>query len=333
MRHFLSAAYRISGHEHDFGKMTLGNRMVNVDVFPMGINYEKYAFPDISFDAGDGAFKVKQLSKGKKLILSIDRLDYTKGIPQRIEAFEQFIVDNPQYHGKVSLVLIVVPSRSNVDQYREIKEAVDSLVGRINGAIGTFNWMPVQYFYRSLDFTELIALYKEADIALITPLRDGMNLVAKEYIASKEESKKGVLILSEMAGAANELVDALMVNPQDKKDISAALLTALEMNEKEQRWRLENMQQKLKKNNVRWWASNFLKEQNNLMKAQKHHHINRLTDEQRESMIASYRQAKRCLLMLDYDGTLMGFQPDPQAVVPDEELNFHSYPIDFKTRE
>ena len=320
MRHFLSAAYRITGHEHDFGKMTVGNRMVNVDVFPMGINYEKYAFPKVLFDKDEGPFKIKQLSKGKKLIVSIDRLDYTKGIPQRIRAFQQFIEENPQYLGKVSLILIVVPSRSNVDQYREIKHDVDTLVGQINGDLGTFEWTPIQYFYRSLGFPDLIALYKTADIALITPLRDGMNLVAKEYIASKEESKKGVLILSEMAGAANELVDALIVNPQDTKDISLALLKAMEMNENEQRWRIENMQQKLKKNNVRSWATHFLKEQQKLMKAQKHQNINRLSEEQLQEMISSYRAAKNCLIILDYDGTLMQFQNDPQAVVPDEEL-------------
>ena len=242
MRHFLSAAYRIAGYEHNFGRLTLGKRLVNVEVFPMGIDYEKYAFPSrdaLKSDVTDAKRITERLeAKKRKIILSIDRLDYTKGIPVRLKAFECFLERHPEYRGKVSLIMIVVPSRSNVDQYKDLKDEVDTLVGRIDGRFRTFGWSPIQYYYRSFKFTDLCALYQVADIAMITPLRDGMNLVAKEYIATKEESKKGVLILSEMAGAANELTEALLVNPTDQNDMVRNIKVALEMPQKEQRRRL-----------------------------------------------------------------------------------------------
>jgi trehalose 6-phosphate synthase/phosphatase len=320
MRHFLSAVYRISGHEHHFGKLTIDNRLVSVDVFPMGINYQKYAQPELDIYKDDGSVKIKQLAKENKLVISIDRLDYTKGIPQRLKAFEHFMSKNPQYHGKVSLVMVVVPSRANVDQYKELKEEVDTLAGRINSTYGTFDWVPIRYFYRSLNFGELITLYEQADIAMITPLRDGMNLVAKEYIACKEKSKKGVLILSEMAGAANELTEALIVNPQDRNDMARNLVIALEMNEKEQCWRLEQMQEKLKNYDVKHWAATFIKEQVSLMELQKHNDAKRFTESDYQELSTAFAKADQKLLLLDYDGTLMNFHPDPQAVVPDAPL-------------
>ena len=320
MRHFLSAAYRISGYEHQFGRITQKGRVVNVDVFPMGIDYQKYAEPQLDLFRDDGSVKVRQLAKGRKLIISIDRLDYSKGIPQRLRAFAQFIKSNPNYQNRVTLALIVVPSRSNVDHYQELKQEVNTLVGEINGEYGAFDWLPVHYFYRPLNFGELTTLYQVADIALITPLRDGMNLVAKEFIASKEKSKKGVLILSEMAGAVHELTDALIVNPHDANDIAEALKTALKMTEKEQRWRLENMQQKLKKYDVRHWATTFIDEQKRLMESQQQAHIHRLTGPSRNQMLDAFRQANKRLIILDYDGTLMPFHPDPKAVQPDQKL-------------
>lgn len=320
MRHFLSAAYRITGYEHHFGKMSIEKRIVRVDVFPMGIDYDKYAQPALDVYKDDGSFSIRQLAKGSKLIISIDRLDYTKGIPQRVRAFEQFMANNPRYLKKVTLVMIVVPSRSNVDQYQELKHEVDNLVGGVNSLYGTFDWMPIRYFYRSLNFGELTTLYREAEIAMITPLRDGMNLVAKEFIASKEQSKKGVIILSEMAGAANELTEALIVNPQDINGLADAICNALEMNENEQRWRLETMQKKLKKYNVRNWASTFMNEQMKIMEEKKNRETLRLNEQERIGLLDSYKGGKNRLIILDYDGTLMNFHSDPQAVHPDQPL-------------
>ena len=321
MRHFLSAAYRICGHEHSFGKLTIDQRIVNVDVFPMGIDYDKYAYPEQVADTSGSQRSIQRLlSKGRKLILSIDRLDYTKGIPERLKAFEQFIRQYPEYRGKVSLILVVVPSRSNVDQYQDLKDEVDTLVGRIDGEFRTFGWSPIQYFYRAFSFVDLTTLYKAADIAMITPLRDGMNLVAKEYIASKEDSGKGVLILSEMAGAANELTEALIVNPQDTKDMVSALLTALEMPLEQQRERLAKMAVKLKRYTVKHWAETFISEQIKLSNNKKSYKSRLLSKLNRKQIIQHYRESNRRLIFLDYDGTLVDFTNDPQQAKPDQAL-------------
>lgn len=321
MRHFLSAAYRIGGYEHHFGKITVGLRQVSVDVFPMGIDYEKYAHPEVNLFAVDDSFKIQQLSgRGRKLILSIDRLDYTKGIPQRIRAFGHFLARYPQYRGKVSLILIVVPSRASVDQYQELKQQVDTLVGETNSAYGAFDWTPIQYLYRSLSIPELTTLYRVADLAMITPLRDGMNLIAKEFVASKEAVGSGVLILSEMAGAADELHEALLVNPQDVQGMAHAIFQGLEMNVKDQRWRLETMQERLRKFTVRYWANTYLNELKRLMEIRHKRKIRQLEDLAREELLTAYHRGGQRLIMLDYDGTLMAFHPDPQAVQPDTEL-------------
>jgi len=321
MRHFLSAAYRVAGYEHNLGKLTVKNRTTNVDVYPMGIDYNSYAFPGQTTDTTESdALMEKLLAKKRKLVISIDRLDYTKGIPQRLLAFEKFLKENKKYHGKITFMLIVVPSRSNVDQYQELKTEVEQLVGRIDGEFRTFGWSPIQYFYRSFSFAALTALYKAADIAMITPLRDGMNLVAKEYVASKEESKQGVLILSEMAGAADELIDALIVNPQDQASLVNALLTALEMSPKEQKDRLIKMQTRLKNFTVENWAQTFIRDQIEFSKTKEISKTNLLNKEKQNTLIADYQKAKKCLFLLDYDGTLMNFNADPQAVIPDQSL-------------
>lgn len=319
MRHFLSAAYRIAGHEHSFGRMSIDGRAVNVDVYPMGIDYDKYAHAEIE-DEDEGVQSIRKLASGRRLVISVDRLDYTKGIPQRIRAIGRFLERHPEYNRQVSFVMLVVPSRDSVDQYQELKHEVENLVGEINGLYGTFDWTPIKYFYRSLSFGALNALYQRADVALITPLRDGMNLVAKEFVASKEIEKCGVLILSEMAGAANELTDAITVNPQDADDIVDALDRALTMPKAEQEERLIKMQDRLKKRNVRNWAAAFMKDLKRLTMKPDLHHANLVTDVVTEEIVEAYKAASNRLLMLDYDGTLMGFKTDPQAVAPDDEL-------------
>lgn len=320
MRHFLSAAYRICGFEHHIGKITVYNRVVNVDVFPMGIDYQKFAKSPSVSEIADETINIGNLANGKKLIISLDRLDYTKGIPQRIQAFAKFLDLHPEYRGKVTLVLVVIPSRSQVSQYRDLKKTLNTLVGEVNSTYGSFGWIPIYYLYRSLLHTELLTLYKVADIALITPLRDGMNLVAKEFIASKDTIGKGVLILSEMTGAATELTEAILVNPHDIYDIVGAIKNALTMPETEQALRLKNMQSRLKKYAVDYWAANFLKEQHKHLHNRRQFRINKLDDTVKEVIIDEYKMSRKRLIMLDYDGTLMPFHVDPLAVFPDREL-------------
>jgi len=320
MRHFLSAAYRICGFEHHIGKITANNRVVNVDVFPMGIDYQKYAaLPSVS-ETADETMNISNLAKGKKLIISLDRLDYTKGIPQRIQAFAKFLDLHPEYRGQVTLVLVVIPSRSQVTQYRDLKKTLNTLVSEVNSTYGSFGWIPIHYLYRNLLHTELLALYQVADIALITPLRDGMNLVAKEFIASKDIIGKGVLILSEMTGAATELSEAILVNPHDVYDIVSAIKNALNMPEAEQAFRLKNMQERLKKYAVDYWAANFLKEQDKHLHNRRQFHINKLEESIKEMIQLAYRNSHKRLIILDYDGTLMPFHVDPLAVFPDPHL-------------
>src|SRR5699024_4123845 len=176
-----------------------------------------------------------------KLILSIDLLDYTKGIAIRIKAFAYFLKRNPQYHKKVRLVMLAVPSRTGVPQYQKLKREVDELVGRINGRYAMMGWNPIWYFYRSMPFENLIDLYTQCDIALLTPLRDGMNLVAKEYIISRVD-QTGVLILSEMAGAVHEMSEALLINPNNFEQINDSLIEAINMPIEEQKQRNSAMQ-------------------------------------------------------------------------------------------
>ncbi len=320
MRHFISAVYRITGYEQEFGRLHVGERTVNVDVFPMGIDYEKYAYPDVDAENDQGSFDLRELHKNRKIIMSVDRLDYTKGIPQRVRAFAKFMKENPKYHRKVVMIMIVVPSRDAVDTYKDLKQEIDVLVSKVNSHFGTFDWMPIQYYYRSLNFAELTTLYKESDIAMVTPLRDGMNLVAKEYIAAKEENPQGVIILSEMAGAVHELNDALIVNPQDAQDICQALKDALEMSEEEQKERLQKMQELLRIYNVKQWAANFIHEQ----RRQKEKNQMKLTAQMRGPQAHvvrdRYRNAKKRLFIIDYDGTLMDFHVDPQAVAPEDRV-------------
>ena len=221
--HFLSSVRRLLSLDVHFNDIYQDNRIIKVDSFPMGIDYKRFHQAALASNAlpeekrSDFQKKLddhKAAAPGTKLILSIDRLDYSKGIAKRINAFEYFLRKYPEYKEKVRLIILAVPSRSNVPQYMLLKKEIDELVGRINGELSTVNWTPIWYFYRSMPFENLIDLYTSCDIAWLTPLRDGMNLVAKEYIATRTD-KTGVLILSEMAGSAYEMNEALLINPNN----------------------------------------------------------------------------------------------------------------------
>src|SRR5690606_108174 len=237
MRHFLSSVSRLAGISNERGRIERDKRIIEVDAFPMGIDYEKYTNSAASPQTIEKEIRYRTSLGDQKLVLSIDRLDYSKGIPQRLRAFEIFLQQYPEYQTKVSLIMIVVPSRDSVEQYQELKEEVDLLVGRINGKYGRLNWTPVHYFYRSFPLEALSAFYRMAHVALVTPMRDGMNLVCKEYIASRLD-QRGVLILSEMAGASKELSDAILINPNNINRIVTAIHQALTMPEEEQEKRI-----------------------------------------------------------------------------------------------
>ena len=223
VRHFLSSVSRITGLETKFNDIYYKGRVIKVDSFPMGIDYDRFHEAALEHSTcpdnkkSDLMQKLREHSQayaGSKLILSIDRMDYTKGIPARIRAFEYFLNKYPEYREKVRLVMLAVPSRSNVPQYQMLKKEADELVGRVNGQFATIDWTPIWYFYRSMPFEDLVDLYASSHVALISPLRDGMNLVAKEYVATRVNGD-GVLLLSEMAGAAKEMHEAVLINPHN----------------------------------------------------------------------------------------------------------------------
>ncbi len=327
-RHFLSSVRRILGLEVSFNEIYQENRVIKVDSFPMGIDYKKFSKAAQEHEQ-KGAKQQSELQQRlnehkkndpeAKFFLSIDRLDYSKGIAKRLYAFEYFLNKYPQYKEKVRLIILAVPSRSNVPQYKLLKREIDELVGRINGEFSTVSWTPIWYFYRSMPFENLIDLYTSSDIAWLTPLRDGMNLVAKEYIATRTD-KTGVLILSEMAGSANEMNEALLINPNNFEQIADTLHEAITMPPEEQQARNQVLQQRLERYNVEKWANDFMQS----LQAQKDRDAAKVSAKMTDALLLkvsqTYKNAGKRLLFLDYDGTLAGFHNDPQKASPDAEL-------------
>ena len=327
-RHFLSSVQRILGYELNFNKITVANRSVHVDSFPMGIDYEKFHaaglknFSDTQEQKTEIQVEIdKHLieTNNAKLILSIDRLDYTKGIANRLRAFAYFLEKYPSFRGKVRLVMLAVPSRSNVPQYQKLKNEIDQLVGAINGRFSEVSWTPIWYFYRSMPFENLIDLYTSCDVALLTPIRDGMNLVAKEYIASRT-SKTGVLILSEMAGAAKEMSEALIINPNNFEEIADTLKMAIEMPEAEQIRRNAALQKRLKRYNVNKWATDFVEALRHTSEISKESIKKKLVPSLEKKLVTDFRNSQHRILFLDYDGTLANFTKIPEEARPTKEL-------------
>lgn len=319
-RHFLESVRRVLGYEHTLGQITLGNHAVKVDTFPMGIDYKKFSEAPDKIEVKSSIDKLNEnIKEDYKVILSIDRLDYTKGIPERLEAFDYFLDRNPDYIEKVIFIVVAVPSRIELEHYKLLKDQVDNLAGRINGKHGTIGWTPIWYMYRSFDFTDLTALYSKADVLFLTPLRDGMNLVAKEYVATRK-NEDGVLILGEMAGTAKELGEALIINPNDRQGTSDALKKAITMPKDEQKRRMTSMQGRLERYDVKRWAQDFMDRIGHIKEVQRQLISKGLSQSRKNKLLQSYRKSKRALFLLDYDGTLMPFNERPEKVKPDREL-------------
>jgi trehalose 6-phosphate synthase/phosphatase len=318
-QHFLESVHRLLGYEDTMGQIISADRIIKVDVLPLGIDYERYYSVARSSAVRTQAGKLQERLGNCKIILSIDRLDYSKGIPERLKAFELFLENHPEHREKLILVLVVVPSRTRVGRYAQQKRQVDELVGAINGKYGSIGWTPIWYLYRPLPFDFLIALYSIADIALITPLRDGMNLIAKEYIASKTD-RKGVLILSETAGAARELGEAIIINVNNPEEIAQALGQALAMPKKEQKERNRIMQKRLQRYNVGRWADEFIDRLLHTQKLQDEMRAKGLVDETKTKLVGDFQRSEKRLLLLDYDGTLVSFSEKPEKAKPDREV-------------
>jgi trehalose 6-phosphate synthase/phosphatase len=262
--------------------------------------------------------RIRAEGAGRQLILGVDRLDYTKGIPRRLLAIERLLEDDPSLPGKIRFVQVAVPSRTQVDQYERFTSEVNELVGRINGRYGTPTAVPIHYLYRNLDQRELTALYRAAEVMLVTPLRDGMNLVAKEYVASHGDDR-GVLILSEFAGAASELGEAISVNPYDIDAMAGAIRAALAMPEEERRFRMQALRQRVARFNVHAWAEHFLATLQDAPPALQEK-ANTLTQDEMTRIVTELSRQPQLTVFLDYDGTLVPYAPRPELAVPDEPL-------------
>lgn len=320
-RHFQSSILRILGIESRHGIFTIGKRVVTADAFPIGIDYHKFvaALEDPQVIAQRRT--IAKHNMGQKLLLSVDRLDYSKGIMKRLTAYEEFLQFHPEQHKKIQLVVIAVPSRVEVETYKELREDIEQYVSRVNGTYGTVDWVPISYQFKNLPFHEIVALYAEADIALVTPLRDGMNLVAKEYVACRQNGR-GVLILSEMAGAIDELPEALRINPNNIDSIVGAIEMALTMPKKDQALSLKSMQSRLSNYTVQRWAEDFMTELEASSELQKQQSAKLITPESEAKLVRLYSKANERLIILDYDGTIKNFvaSPLPEDAAPDESL-------------
>lgn len=322
-RHFLSSVRRILHLNVNFNLILKGDREIVVNTFPMGIDYEK--FEKTAYDhtkSEKESFsplrieleKHKELNQGK-IILSIDRLDYTKGVINRVKSFELFLTQYPEYKEKVRMLMVLVPSRANVSHYKELKRETDEIIGRVNGNFATVNWTPIWYYYRSFDFDDLINLYRLSDVAMVTPLRDGMNLVAKEYLATRIQND-GVLILSELAGASKELHQSLIVNPFDITALSNTIHEALNMPLSEQVERNTELRERVKRYNITFWSETFLKELDRISKRIPIHKTKRITPNTISKFEVQYAQANKRLFLLDYDGTLVSFHKNHKKALP-----------------
>jgi trehalose 6-phosphate synthase/phosphatase len=314
-QHFSNALGELLGLDPDTGRVWWDDREVRFGVFPMGIDAD--AFQELAHsDAVESELqRITQEAQGQRLLLGVDRLDYTKGIQRRLLAFESLLRDNTDLRGRVRLVQVAVPSRDTVPSYQEFRREVEGLVGRINGACATVSSVPIHYVHQSMSREHLTALYRAADVMLVTPLRDGMNLVAKEYIASRVD-EDGVLVLSEFAGAAEELHEAIYVNAYDVRDLAAKMLEALNLQPEERTIRMRAMRQRVLAHDVHRWARQFLQ----TLEREPPPDLRATPEAALSEALRHARAAATLALLLDYDGTLVPIATTPDRAVPDAAL-------------
>ena len=318
VQHFIQSAKMLLQVESQFNTVYYGSRMVKVDQFPIGIDYQRFREACIDDTVVGICTEIEENFYDQKIIFSVDRLDYTKGISYRLAGFEHFLESHPEFRERIVFILNIIPSRDTISSYHEMKKAIEVQISTINGKSSSLHWQPIIYRYNHLDFEELCALYQAADVALITPLRDGMNLVAKEYIASCID--KGVLILSELTGAASELNEAVLVNPTDTEEVANAIYSALTMPLIEQRSRLSYMQRRIAEYDIQKWINDFMDQLIITKKDQEALKVNILKENHTEKIVADFRMAKKRCILLDYDGTLAPYQKLPSLATPSEEL-------------
>ena len=318
LRHFAASLTQL-GLTVEIDKVQLSDREVRLGVFPMGI--DAAAFMKLADDpAVQQEARALRSDESVRLLVGVDRLDYTKGIPRRLLSYEKMLQTHPELRERVRLVQVAVPSRTGVEAYQEYRALVEGLVGRINGDFGTPRWVPVHYIFRSLSEQELVALYRAADVMLVTPLRDGMNLVAKEFVASRTDGD-GVLVLSEFAGASWELPEAIQVNPYDVDGMAESAYRALMMDPEERRSRLAPLRIRVETYDVHRWAATFLEQLETItLRSPAAAPAPGGAAAARRALQSRLQEAEDLLLFLDYDGTLVTYTPTPELARPDSAL-------------
>lgn len=317
LRHFRSTVLRLLGVESEMNRIQDGQRLITLGVYPIGINSSLFEKELKSPELEERRDVFRQNWGNKRIILSVERLDYTKGLVHRLEAVSLFMDTYPERINHVKFVFVSVPSRGEVREYRRLLEDIEGLVGKINGKHATVENSPIHFIHNPVPFTDLCALYSMADVAMVTPLVDGMNLVAKEYVACQTDGA-GVLVLSEFAGAAQELVNSLQVNPYDLRQVSESIKLALDMDVKEKAKRMKYMRERVLHFDADYWACGYLDDLAS---------VETRTDQpiefaDAENHIAEKMgEANRVAFFLDYDGTLREFESLPRNAFPHDELH------------
>ncbi len=319
MRHFRSTVLRLLGLESEITRVRKQDGHTSVmGVFPIGINARRFEETLDSTEFAQRRDEFGSANAGMRVVLSVERMDYTKGILHRLDAVEQFLSalgERPRE--SIKFIFVSVPSREKVEEYKDLREETEARVGHINGRYATLHSSPIRFIHASVNFTELCALYATADVAMVTPLIDGMNLVAKEYIACQREHD-GVLMLSEFAGAAEELSNALLVNPYDINAVAQKLGEALEMSDEEKRACNQPMRERVMKYDAQHWARSFIHQLSTLDRSEGV--ASEDPERAAEQLRNSVASGKRVALFLDYDGSLREIEREPRAAKPTAEI-------------
>jgi trehalose 6-phosphate synthase/phosphatase len=316
LQHFRAAVLRVLGVESRTMGVDVGNRTTRLEALPIGIAPQEYTDLLENDTATKGYYQDwSSQHSGRKVLLAVDRLDYTKGVPERLRAFRKLLQSSPELREKSILIQIAIPTREGIDSYQELRGEVNRLVGEINGKLGKPDWTPIIYINRSIERKELVALYKLADICWVGPLRDGMNLVAKEYVACKY-SGDGVLLLSEFAGAAAEMGEALLINPFDEDGAADTIARALALDVEEKQDRMRALHARVLRNDVFRWGDRFLTALKDAVASRVHYGDTQPKPLLMAEVQQAYSRAKQRLIILDYDGTLVPHVNSPQRAAP-----------------
>ncbi|HWB91311.1 MAG TPA: bifunctional alpha,alpha-trehalose-phosphate synthase (UDP-forming)/trehalose-phosphatase [Puia sp.] len=316
---FRNCAALILNTAGDGQAIEFDNRLITTGTFPVGIEYSIFNSVEDTPSIRRITADFTQRFSNRKIVFTIDSLDYTKGIIRRIKACEHFLQRYPDYLNKVVFVFVIVPSPEQLARNAERKKLIDERISYVNGKYGSLHWQPLVYMYKPLDLEELTTLYRSCDVALLTPLRDAMNLYAKEFAASRND-EHGVLILSEFDGAAAQLTGALLVNPNDVPNVAGTIKAGLDMTREDQRRRMQNMRESVSSHDVVRWGEEFLLALEKTRERREQFQVRFFDAYSQRQLLESYRNAHKRQIFLDYDGTLMPFFKEPWQAKPGEQV-------------